>query len=97
MPARKKTFAHDINGKTYRVKFTGALPDGEFGYCTNPHEKNPTILIADDLTGQEAVEVILHEFRHASNWWTGEEEVDAFSKSAAAFLFREDIKKRWQS
>tara|TARA_B100000700_G_C14552721_1_gene627321 strand:+ start:307 stop:600 length:294 start_codon:yes stop_codon:yes gene_type:complete len=92
--SERNKFSHKINGNMYIVKYTTLLPEGTRGDCSDPREPHRIIRINSRLGHQQHMEVLLHEFSHASNWFRCEEEIAAFSEDTAAFMYRPDIAPR---
>ena len=88
-------YSHRIKGETYLIKFTTKLPAGIDGTCSDPREPERIILIDSRLRGARLKSTILHEFRHAANWWSDETEVSHYSHDTAAFLSRPEIEDRF--
>ncbi len=80
-----------IYGTDYQIHFTTDVPGREFGSCSDPRGKRPTIQINSRKRGEDLLYAILHEMRHASDWNSCEEEIIAYSAAASSFLMRPEI------
>jgi len=83
-----------IHGTNYLVHFTTDVPPREFGTCSDPRGTYPTVQINSRRRSEDLLYAILHEFRHASDWCSCEEEIVAYSAASASFIFRPEILKK---
>ena len=74
-----------IQGKPWRLDFT-RLPKDRDGDCDPPTAKAPRIRVRSSLTGERRLEVIIHEFAHASDWSKDETWVHQFARELAHLL-----------
>jgi hypothetical protein len=58
------------------------------GECDAPHVKNKEIRIDKRLSGQEELEVLLHEAMHGCDWRADEEHVARSSEDIARMLWK---------
>lgn len=58
------------------------------GYCESPDSKNKSIVISRNLTGEELLEVLIHECLHAATWDSSEQMVSETAKDIARILHR---------
>ena len=77
-----------VNGKRWRLMYSGHIGNDKDGYCTPPNEPGRTIAIRSTLTGQNRLEVELHEMIHAAMWSLDEEFVEQMAKDLARNLTR---------
>ena len=58
------------------------------GECDPPEQCKKEIRVANDLRGQEELEVLLHEMVHAAGWHLDEEYVQKFADDVSQVLWR---------
>lgn len=75
-----------IMGKRWRVCFTPLR--SELGFCESPDTPNKRLVIDSRLTGEERLEVIIHEAKHAGGWYRSEEFVEQEASDLARLLWR---------
>jgi hypothetical protein len=75
-----------IMGKRWKLCF--ARLSEHKGDCSGPAEKNKKIRIDSRLKGEERLEILIHEFRHAADWGQSELFVDNEAKDMARMLWR---------
>lgn len=76
-----------IMGRIWKVVFTATMGKNR-GTCDPPSLPGKAIHIWDKLTGQERLEVILHEFTHCAGWHLDESFVSEFARDAARGLWK---------
>lgn len=81
-----KSYRHKIAGVEYLVRF--AHLKNHRGDCTRPDAKQPEIRIKVGLSEAETLEVICHEFLHASYWVLDEESIEESGASLAGLLLK---------
>ena len=75
-----------ILGKLWSLRF---VPLRLFrGDCDAPSTPRKEIRIHSGLTGEERLEVILHELRHAADWSRDEQFIAAEARDMARILWR---------
>jgi len=75
-----------IMGRRYLLRDVPNL--GERGECDSPRLPRKEIRIRSTLSGEERLEVILHELMHAAAWDFDEEFVEKFGADVARILTR---------
>lgn len=75
-----------IMGKRWSVVFEPLRK--ERGYCESPETPNKKIVVDSRLTGEERLEVIIHEAKHAGGWYRSEEYVTQEAQDLARLLWR---------
>lgn len=58
------------------------------GQCDSPKKRGKEIRVLSRLTGEERMDVAIHEMLHAAGWHIDEEFVDRFATDAARNLFK---------
>ena len=86
----KKIFIN-IVGKRWGLRFV-PIPDKKDkkckGYCESPNKKNKEIVIQENLSSKEELDITLHELLHAADWWKDEEWVEQVGTDIANVLWR---------
>jgi len=77
-----------ILGKRWRLRFTRFSNREHKGDCSGPAEKDKTIRIDSRLRGEERLEILIHEFRHAADWGQSELFVQEEARDMARMLWR---------
>jgi len=77
-----------VNGKRWRLMYSGHIGNDKDGYCTPPDEPGRTIAIRSTLDGVRRLEVELHEMLHAADWSKDEEWVRTVAHDLAKVLWR---------
>ena len=63
--------------------------NAEAGYCVDPKESHPKIVICSSIRSvRDFLRILIHEVDHGCNWDKAEEAVDEFSKDLADLLVR---------
>lgn len=62
--------------------------EGSRGECDPPDQKNKAIRVLRNLTGEERMEVTIHEQIHAAGWHIDEKFVEQFAADLARNLFK---------
>ncbi len=75
-----------ILGKRWRLRFV-PLKTAR-GDCSAPSDTNKEIRIHSTLTGEERLEILIHEFRHAADWGRDEDFVAREPRDMARMLWR---------
>lgn len=75
-----------IMGKRWNVCFTPLRKVR--GYCQSPDTPNKKLCVDSRLRGEERLEVIIHEAKHAGGWFRSEEFVTQEAKDLARLLWR---------
>lgn len=75
-----------ILGKRWRVRFCRLTSIS--GDCSSPTDVNKEIRIDNRLKGEEQLEILIHEFRHAADWGRDESFVAREAKDLARMLWR---------
>jgi|TARA_R110000751_G_C13785576_1_gene481520 hypothetical protein len=57
------------------------------GYCEDPKDKSPKIVISPYLTKQSELNTIVHEMAHAFFWDKPEADIFAFANSVSRMLY----------
>ncbi len=91
-----------ILGRVWDVRFVanlGETEDGEKvrGNCDSPKTPAKAIRILNSLEGEEQLDVIIHEFAHAADWWKDEEFIEQFGSDLARLLTRLGYKRETNS
>ncbi len=76
-----------ILGKRWQLRFVPNLGD-KLGDCSDPARPHREIRIAQGLRGETKLEVLIHEFLHASSWEWSEEHVAHVASDIARTLRR---------
>lgn len=75
-----------ILGKRWRLRFTRLKK--QRGDIDAPETPNKEIRICSTLSGEEELEVIIHELRHAADWWRDEQVIEREARDLARTLWR---------
>lgn len=79
-------------GKKWDLRFVpnlGSVPAGRTrGTCDPPDCKKKAIKILSSLEGEELLEVLIHEFLHASFWNIEEPSIEKAAQDIAYVLFK---------
>ena len=80
-----------ILGKWWQLRFVptlGSIDQPNRGDCNAPDVRGKSIRVLSSLTGEERLEVLIHEMLHAADWHRSEEWVDQTAKDLARALTR---------
>lgn len=78
-----------LGGKRWTLVFKKVPEEGDYrGYCLAPDMKAKRIVVDKALTGEERLEVILHECLHAALWSIDESVIEGTAKDLAKILWR---------
>jgi hypothetical protein len=77
-----------IRGQAIELQFTNRLSRDCDGNCDEPKTQPRKIRVRKSLIGKRKLEVILHEFLHASYWDLDEEAIDTTARDIAAILWK---------
>jgi len=76
-----------ILGKRWDLRFS-KTPADRRGDCDAPTTPHKQIRISDKLEGEEELEVIIHELRHAASWHVDEDYITREARDIARVLWR---------
>lgn len=78
-----------ILGKRWWYRAVGRVDrNGSRGECDPPDKANKEIRILDRLSGEERMEVAIHEMLHAAGWHIDEGFVGQFAADVARNLYK---------
>ncbi|MGE0607701.1 MAG: hypothetical protein AB7O62_11475 [Pirellulales bacterium] len=75
-----------ILGKYWRLRFAPNMANR--GDCDPPNLPHKEIRVSSALSGEERLEVLIHEFVHAAGWHIDETFVERFAADTARALWR---------
>lgn len=75
-----------ILGKRWKLQFCRLA--AVRGDCSSPNDRDKSIRIDSSLQGEELLEILIHEFRHAADWSRDEEYVAREARDLARMLWR---------
>ena len=75
-----------ILGKRWTLRFTPT--SDEFGHCDPPDKPGKEIVVDSRLTGEQRLDVILHECLHAADWRADEDYIEEQARDLARVLWR---------
>ncbi len=73
-------------GRVWNLRFAPNLANR--GDCDPPDVSKKEIRVLSTLTGEERLEVLVHEMVHAAGWHLDEAFVERFARDAARALWR---------
>ncbi len=76
-----------ILGKRYDLVFRHQMRK-HLGLCDSPQGRDKKIKIDSKLSGQEKLNVLIHEVFHAGNWHCDESHTEAFATDLARILWK---------
>lgn len=82
MPNKKKDAVADAAAPAVEEDYS------DLGECDPPETPAKEIRIWEKLEGKQRLEVELHEFVHAADWFKAEVWVNQFGKDAARYLWK---------
>ena len=81
----------NTKGAEYRIIFrkpnSASYGEACDGYCEDPKDKDPKIVISPYLTKQSELNTIVHEMAHAFFWDKPEADIFAFANSVSRMLY----------
>lgn len=78
----------NLMGRRYQLVFTKLGREQARGSCDPPSIRGKQIRIDERLSGEEELEVVLHELLHACDWRADEEHIEQQASDMARVLWR---------